>query len=344
MTILNPTQQHLPKLTLAVLLAAALWNVWTLLPAYAQGPCFVETSDDNNTDYQSADASAIQTAINALQPTSDTIKLAGTCIGVQQQGGITQTMFISQSLTIQGGYTHTNWLTVSAPETYTTTLDANRNGRVTYITGIVDVTLDGLYITGGDGGQSGGTQSNAARNFGGAVYVETGNVLTLANNIVYSNTVVGSNDNGGALGLDGTARTVISNSLFNENYTPSGQGGVIHMDDSTNELQISNSTFSNNGSDTNQVGVLYVRGNVEIEGSTFNGNYAASNQGGVIYIIDSTGLLTITNSIFQNNWSSDDQGGVLYLRGTTNISSSTFEGNYSGSNDGGLSMPTLVIC
>ncbi len=335
--MMKPTCKNLLllKLTLALLLALAGWQRWTMHTAYAQGPCFVETTGDNSTDFDSTDASAVQMALNALQPSSDTIKIAGNCVGVQPQGGITQTMFISQSLTIQGGYTHTNWLAVSSPKTLTTTLDANRNGRIAYITGTVDVTLDGLTITGGDGGQSGGTPSDAVRNYGGAIYLETGNVLTISNSIVYSNTVVGSNNYGGALYLEETTRTVITNSTFDENYTPTGQGGAIKMASISNTLQIYNSTFSNNGSGSNQGGVLYMGGTVAIENSTFEGNYSASNQGGVLYMSSfGSPLLTITNSIFRNNWSGTQQGGALYLGGAASVISSTFEGNYSGSSGG----------
>ena len=45
-TKLTPIQ-HLIKPTLTLLLAIALWGVWAILPAYAQGPV-VDTALDEN--------------------------------------------------------------------------------------------------------------------------------------------------------------------------------------------------------------------------------------------------------------------------------------------------------
>jgi hypothetical protein len=96
-------------------------------------PCFAEITGDSVTDFASTDASAVQAAIDALAPTSYTVNLAGTCAGVQMRGGISQTAYISRSVTLQGGYTHTNWLAAPNPDTYPTTLDAQNAGRVVYI-------------------------------------------------------------------------------------------------------------------------------------------------------------------------------------------------------------------
>ncbi len=335
------------KFSLALLIAISISSVWATLPAQAQGPCFVETTGDNSTDFDSVDATALQLAVLAAS-SGDTIKVAGSCAGVQMTGGLTQTVFISQSLTIQGGYTHTNWLATSAPDTHTTTLDALRGGRVSYITGTVDVTFDGLYLTGGDGGQSGGTQSASWRNFGGAAFLESGNTIIIANSTIYSNTVIGANNKGGAIGLEGTATAVITNSIVRENVSPTNQGGAIYTDDETNSLMIYNSRFINNYSGSNQGGAIYNDGLIAIYDSMFEDNYSGSNQGGVLYADSSSQSITITNSVFRNNWSGSNQGGALYLRGPATIISSTFEGNYSGSNQGGAiynlntSLPTTI--
>ena len=77
--------------------------------------CMVETTGDNITDYGSSDASAVQTAVNTAAP-NDLIKIAGTCAGVQMhKRSLTQTVYINKDLTLQGGFTETNWLTPSDP-------------------------------------------------------------------------------------------------------------------------------------------------------------------------------------------------------------------------------------
>lgn len=51
------------------------------------------------------------------------MKIAGTSRGVAVQGGVTQTVYISKTLTLAGGYTTTNW-TISDQVANPTTLDA----------------------------------------------------------------------------------------------------------------------------------------------------------------------------------------------------------------------------
>ncbi|MEZ4638730.1 MAG: hypothetical protein R2856_27835 [Caldilineaceae bacterium] len=67
----------------------------------AAASCFVSVNNSGTTDYASADASAVQVAINGASP-GDTLKIAGTCTGVVQTAGISQTAYISQNLILQG--------------------------------------------------------------------------------------------------------------------------------------------------------------------------------------------------------------------------------------------------
>ncbi len=58
----------------------------------------------------------------------DIIKVAeGTYTGVSAREGITQMVYISESITIQGGYTTSDWETPE-PEVNITTLDARGKG------------------------------------------------------------------------------------------------------------------------------------------------------------------------------------------------------------------------
>ena len=64
---------------------------------------------------------------------------------VTTTGIVTQIVYISKTLTIQGGYTTTNsFVSQPNPISYPTTLDAQGQGRVLYITGDISPTVEGL--------------------------------------------------------------------------------------------------------------------------------------------------------------------------------------------------------
>ena len=91
---------------------------------------------------------SIQDAVDAASA-GDVIKVAaGIYRGVSARAGITQVVYIDKSVTLQGGYTTTDW-TTSDPIANATTLDAQGQGRVLYITGNIRPTIEGLRITGG---------------------------------------------------------------------------------------------------------------------------------------------------------------------------------------------------
>ncbi len=102
--------------------------------------CFA-THNNGTTVFSSFNGSAVQQAVDAASP-GDTVKVAGSCWWVQSRAGLTQTVYISQPLTLQGGYQAYKWNTDPDPKNYTTTLFAYNLGRVIVISGTVDVTID----------------------------------------------------------------------------------------------------------------------------------------------------------------------------------------------------------
>ena len=172
-------------------------------------------------------------------------------------GVVTQMVYLSKTVTIQGGYTTTNWITPD-PATNPTVLDAQNQGRVFYITGDISPTIEGLHIQGGyetdqDNhcapvgfcarvgtgiyGINAHVAVNAAwiennqgevANFGGAVFVENGQ-LRLDSSHVISNV-------GSGVFLNNSTGLLTDNVISGN--TASNGGGV--------QLLLSTATLSNN--------------------------------------------------------------------------------------------------
>ncbi len=93
--------------------------------------CFVSLNNSGSTDYSSADASALQSAVSAAV-SGDTLKVAGTCAGVAPVSGKVQTVYVNKHLTIVGGYAPGAWSAQPNSAANPTVLDAQISGRVVY--------------------------------------------------------------------------------------------------------------------------------------------------------------------------------------------------------------------
>ncbi len=243
---------------------------------------------------------SIQDAVDAASD-GDVIKVAaGTYTGVNVRprnditttGVVTQMVYVSNTVTIQGGYTTTNW-TTSDPTANATTLDAESQGRVLYITGDISPTLEGLRLTGGD--------------TGGGVYVISA-TATFVDNIVTANM-------GRGLYLDHSTATLSGNTV-----TANSGGGL--------SLVYSPATLSGNTVTSNTA--YYAGGGLFLSYSpaTLSGNIIATNTGGSgggLFLILSPATLS-WNTITSNT--ADSNGGGLHL----NRSPATLNGNIVTSN------------
>lgn len=278
-------------------------------------PCQVESTGDNSTDYASVDASALQTAVTNANA-GDLLKVAGTCAGVQQTGSFTQTLYLDKSLTIQGGYTHTNWLATPDPVTYPTILDAQENGRVIYIPGTLTVTLDSLTLMNG----------NITNPHGGGMYINGETVVTLLNSTLISNTAPSGSAiyNFGTLTvytttfhqnmatINGTLENegdlAIFASTFSNNEALRG-GGIYGADIGT--ISLLNTTIANNSAD--EGGAIHNRGALTIAFSTLANNTA--NVGSAIHNWGNLSSLELFHTIMAYNTGStsqcDDENGTL---------------------------------
>lgn len=166
------------------------------------------------------DYATVQDAMDAAGE-GDVIKVAaGTYTDVNNQGGLAQVAYINKTVTIQGGYTTDDWDTPD-PEANPTTLDAQGQGRVVYISGQISPTLEGLRITGGDAtGLGGGPWGED--DAGGGVYIINA-TATLNNCWVFDNTA----HSGGGLYLEDSAATLSGNYVVGNTAvsTPEGSYG-----------------------------------------------------------------------------------------------------------------------
>jgi uncharacterized repeat protein (TIGR01451 family) len=212
-------------------------------------------------------------------------------------GIVTQVVYVSKTVTIRGGYTTTNWAT-SDPAANPTTLDAQGQGRVFYVTGAITPTIEGLRITGGDSIRLGGNPEGY--DAGGGVYVITA-TATLQDSQVFSNTS----------GTGGGVYMYASKSIFHNNSITNnvaGDGGGLYIQESGPVL---------NG-DTIVANTGYLGGGLCLKDSigVLSQTTIASNTGdlgGGLYLRDSSA--TLDGGLFILN--TGGAGGALYLEGST---------------------------
>ena len=183
----------------------------------------------------------------------------------------TQIVAITKSVAIQGGYTSSAW-NAPDPTANQTTLDAQGQGRVLYVTGDISPTIEGLRITGGDATGLGGCWGGDA---GGGVYIISA-TATLSGNAIYSNTAStasGGLDNGGGLCLLNSDATLNANTVYSNTAGQFG-GGLF--------LAYGTPTLSANTVISNTAG--YCGGGLYLDSSnaTLSGNAISDNTAGQV--------------------------------------------------------------
>ena len=282
----------------------------------------------------------VQQAVD-VSNSGDEIRVAtGVYTGVQVRSAVTQVVYINKSVTIRGGYTTTNW-TTSYPITQPTVLDAQRQGRVVYISGNVTPTLDGLVVTHGNAtGQFANCESDAD-GCGGGIFVYDAHPI-IVNNVITNNVAAVTTSGyprttgyGGGLFMNGATRAVISGNVIISNTAGTalcGAGGGIYLFKSGNTnagMQVlSNQVLSNTATTTSYScawggGIHGGPDGVLIQGNTIAGNRANGYGGGHgAGIYQWYGSATYLNNLVRGNLGSAGSQAVFLGH-----SQSRFEGN-----------------
>lgn len=284
----------------------------------------------------------LQQAVNVAASGDEIRVAAGVYTGVQARGGVTQVVYIDKTVTVRGGYTTTldGW-TTPYPLTQPTTLDAQGQGRVVYITGDISPTLDGFIIAHGNATGLRANCHSDADGCGGGIFVLDAHPIVVNNNITNNIAAVTTakptytTGYGGGLYMNGAVRAVISGNLIISNVASTaycGAGGGIYLYPYANTIsgaQVQFNQVLSNTATTTNYGCAWGGGihggpdDVLIEGNIIEGNRAngyGGGQGAGLY--QWFGSATYLNNLVRGNLGSISSQAV-YL----GHSQSRFEGN-----------------
>ena len=247
----------------------------------------------------------VQEAVDAASE-GDIIKIAeGIYTGISARDGLTQTVYLSKTLTIQGGYTTSDWNNPE-PEVNITTLDAQGQGRVMTIMGGIAPTIAGLHITGGNA-----LVMDDNHDEGGGIYTKLNNlpgdtVLTLKDNHIYGNNAW----SGGGTYLDGHGAYLLEGNTFETNTASDRGGGVVIFNQ---VATLNNNNFNHNSCGSMGGGLAILYTDAILQNNSFTENSAGAAGGG-LYVYDSA-------FEFDGDWivkNSAGRGGGLAVFGAMN--------------------------
>ncbi len=313
--------------------------------ALTAGTRYVATTGDdagNDCTSQAAPCRTIQHAVDAAS-SGDTIKVAaGTYTDVHVRprndatttGVVTQVVYVSRTVTIRGGYT-TSFSEPPKPGVNTTTLDAQGQGRVFYITNEANPTITGLRITGGD---ATGLQGRLWADAGGGVYVFEAGVIMDGCAICCNTAGTVDYGYGGGLYAESSSvavsETLVENNAANTTY---GTGGGLHCYES--HVVLNRNTFDSNSTTHRGGGVEVAYGSGTLTANTFTSNTA--NSGGGVYVGNSESI-TLWENVLRDNEASSGGGLSGWNSNGFLISGNSFTANTGGGVSLGKCDATIV--
>lgn len=307
--------------TLAVVMTWGLLGIALALPGLLSVPSRAAPSDALTVcaaGPPDCQYTSIQAAVDAASD-GDVIKVAsGTYTGINNYGGLAQVVYVSKTVTIRGGYAAPGFADPPDPEANPSTLDAQGRGRVLYIAGNTQPTIEGLRLTGGEAdGLGGGPLGDA----GGGVYILTA-AATIRNNQVIGN----SASQGGGLVLHASDATLCGNTVSGNDASVGG-GLLLEKSDATLcENDISLNTALEGG------GLFLDGSDAILDGNTISANTASEYGGGGLSLYGSDALLK--GNIISGN-SASFGGGAFFMYSEATLEANVISGN-SATRGGGL--------
>lgn len=290
--------------------------------------CFAQIG--SGATYSSTDSTAVQTAVDAAVM-NDLVKVAGNCSGTQiridNSQIYTQVVFISNSLTLQGGYVPWDW-TLPNPILNPTVLDALSGGRVVYIQTGHNVTVSGVTVNGGAV-----PLSNCAPDCVGA-----GVFIPINSNVVLDNIIASNNAAGFGGGVGNMGFVSVANSMFTGNSALQVGGGLYNFE----TMLVSTSVLTANtagagGAGLGNQGVLTVTDTAISDNTAFKVDEFSKlkgSGGGFQNTIDGSSATIINSTIAANHANGVDDdggGGIMDFVGVVNLLNTTVSGNTTAS-------------
>ena len=237
-------------------------------------------------------------------------------------GSVTQVVYISKTITIQGGYTTTDNFVSHLPLTQLTTIDAQNKGRGVYIASGGTGRLFDLHLTHGSAANMGGG-ANTGEDAGGGLYAYGGGLL-LTGATIFSNTA----DAGGGVYLNNMTVVLATTSAIVTN-TAAISGGGVYIKDSPSVVW-STSDFSANSATKRGGGISAENSAIQVSASTINRNSAGQTGGGGIRLLFSDGASVSGNTIMQNNTGVGNAGAIFLERSDASVSGNIMISNTAG--------------
>jgi parallel beta-helix repeat protein len=245
-------------------------------------------------------------------------------------GLVVQVVYITKTLTLRGGY-NSAFSEPPDPLANPTTLDAQSEGRDILIAGLINSTIEGLRLTGGDATGLGGGLGSGAYG-GGGVYIISATV-TLQDNQVFENYAW----DGGGIFLYNSTATLSENEVYSNTNRAFGGGVMLYRCNTT----LSANTLHHNTA-TNNLGsgggVCVDQGAAALSDNIIYSNTVQSNGGG-IFVNNSHNITLVNNTILSNTTKAGYGGGIdIRQSGHAMLSGNTVIANHAYSRGGGLYM------
>jgi hypothetical protein len=312
-----------------ILLALLVLLGQAALPARAASAIWFVVQGQSGNCTQSSPCGKIQDAVDRAS-NGDEIRVAqGTytdwntrTVGLV----VTQTIFLSKSLTLRGGYTTSDWAS-SFPLTRPTILDGQGWHRAIYITATM-ATVGGFNVTNG----------NAVNDNGGGIYLDSGSNSAILNNRIYSNT---ASNSGGGIFIAGGTPLVQGNDIYSNTTTAAnvGSGGGVYVSGGSPFIE-SNRIYSNTAPGSNSDaggGGIYAQSTCFIRGNEIFGNTGGYSGGGINIDIQGTSVATVERNSIHHN-SATNRGGGIYVRDfDITVRNNVIYSNSAVDNGGGIS-------